>query len=59
MTESTYQTAKVAKLLILLESGKGAQFKGKTIEEIVLDDDELCDEVEDNQQACESGNNFK
>lgn len=41
MTENTYQTAKVAKLLLLLESGKDAEFKGKSIDEIVFDHDDL------------------
>lgn len=35
---------------MLLESGKGAEFKGKTLNEITLDNDFLDDEVEDGQQ---------
>ncbi|KAJ8929584.1 hypothetical protein NQ314_017691 [Rhamnusium bicolor] len=50
LTESTYQTAKVAKILLLLESGRGAEFKGKALNEITLDNDFLDDEVEDSQQ---------
>ncbi|KAJ8943084.1 hypothetical protein NQ314_009833 [Rhamnusium bicolor] len=48
--KSTYQTAKVAKILLLLESGRGAEFKGKALNEITLDNDFLDDEVEDSQQ---------
>lgn len=39
MPQDIYQTAKVAKILLLLEKGKGEQFKGKTLSEIELEQD--------------------
>ncbi|KAJ8959479.1 hypothetical protein NQ318_022176 [Aromia moschata] len=39
LPQDIYQTAKVAKVLILLEKGKGNEFKGKTLEEINLEND--------------------
>lgn len=37
MPQDIYQTAKVAKILLLLEKGKGKQFKGKNLSDIELD----------------------
>lgn len=39
MPQDIYQTGKVAKVLLLLEKGKGHQFHGKNINEIELKDD--------------------
>lgn len=39
LPQDIYQTAKVAKVLMLLEKGKGREFKGKSLEEIHLDND--------------------
>ncbi|KAL1516177.1 hypothetical protein ABEB36_000096 [Hypothenemus hampei] len=39
LPQDIYQTAKVAKILLLLEKGRGHQFKGKNLEEIELDKD--------------------
>ncbi|KAJ8954333.1 hypothetical protein NQ317_000398 [Molorchus minor] len=46
LTEDVYQTAKVAKVLLLLNGGKGNEFKGKSLNDIevthdVLDTDEI------------------
>lgn len=47
LTEDVYQTAKVAKVLLLLNVGKGSEFKGKSLEEIEVTDDVLeCDDEE-------------
>lgn len=53
LTESTYQTAKVAKILLLLERGKGAEFKGKTLNEINVDNAFLEEEEEEVGQPSE------
>lgn len=39
MPQDIYQTAKVAKVLLLLEKGKGKEFQGKTLNEIDLNED--------------------
>ncbi|KYB25128.1 hypothetical protein TcasGA2_TC031343 [Tribolium castaneum] len=39
LPQDIYQTAKVAKILLLLEKGKGEQFKGKSLNEIELERD--------------------
>lgn len=38
LTENTYQTAKVAKVLLLLNAGKGDEFKGKCLADIDIED---------------------
>lgn len=42
LTEDVYQTAKVAKVLLLLNEGKGNEFKGKSLSEIEVMGD-TCD----------------
>lgn len=37
-----YHTVKVAKVLLLLEKGKGNQFKGENLEDIESDSDIYC-----------------
>lgn len=39
LPQDIYQTAKVAKILLLLEKGKGEQFKGKSLNSIELQQD--------------------
>lgn len=39
LPQDLYQTAKVVKVLLLLEKGKGKEFRGKNLEEINLDQD--------------------
>ncbi|KAJ8945785.1 hypothetical protein NQ314_009054 [Rhamnusium bicolor] len=39
LPQDIYQTAKVAKVLLLLEKGKGKEFRGKNLSEIELDKD--------------------
>ncbi|KAG5875204.1 hypothetical protein JTB14_016982 [Gonioctena quinquepunctata] len=58
LTDNTYQTAKVAKILMLLESGKGAKLKGKSLNDINFDDGELINEelVDCNYSSLASGN---
>lgn len=41
MPEDVYQTAKVAKILMLLNEGKGEEFKGKSLAEIEISEDLL------------------
>lgn len=51
LTDDVYQTAKVAKVLLLLNAGKGAELKGKHLEDINVNDDELfCEDI--NQSTC-------
>ncbi|XP_044765145.1 uncharacterized protein LOC123321547 [Coccinella septempunctata] len=52
MSEDVYQTAKVAKVLLLLNDGKGKEFKGKSLAEIDIADDllELEQEEEDKEE---------
>ncbi|CAG4942894.1 unnamed protein product [Parnassius apollo] len=51
LPDDVYQTAKISKLLILMEDGKADAFKRKTLEEIDLDmNEELDEEVLDNDQ---------
>lgn len=42
MPEDIYQTAKVAKVLLLLNAGKGDEFKGKKLDQIQLEENEFC-----------------
>ncbi|XP_050517458.1 uncharacterized protein LOC126892068 [Diabrotica virgifera virgifera] len=47
LPQDLYQTAKVAKLLIAVNSGQVAKYKGKSLDEITLSDNEsLLDETE-------------
>ncbi|KAF5277332.1 hypothetical protein FQR65_LT15994 [Abscondita terminalis] len=39
LPDSIYQTAKMSKLLVLMEKGKAGQFKGKSLDDIDLNDD--------------------
>ncbi|XP_074027761.1 uncharacterized protein isoform X1 [Leptinotarsa decemlineata] len=39
LPQDIYQTAKVAKILLLLEKGKGKEFKGRSLNDIELDSD--------------------
>ncbi|KAJ0172348.1 hypothetical protein K1T71_012321 [Dendrolimus kikuchii] len=51
LPDDVYQTAKISKLLILMEDGKADAYKGKSLEEIDLDmNEELDEEVLDNNQ---------
>ncbi|KAG5889028.1 hypothetical protein JTB14_009433 [Gonioctena quinquepunctata] len=36
LPDDVYQTAKISKLLLLMEKGEASQFKGKTLDEINL-----------------------
>lgn len=38
MPQDIYQTAKVSKILLAINSGKGHQYKGKTLDEIDVSD---------------------
>ncbi|XP_023312017.1 uncharacterized protein LOC108915376 [Anoplophora glabripennis] len=56
LTDDVYQTAKVAKVLLLLNVGKGSEFKGKSLEEIEVANDVLeCDEEKTTKDE-ETGN---
>ncbi|KAL3272061.1 hypothetical protein HHI36_022522 [Cryptolaemus montrouzieri] len=48
LPQDIHQTAKVAKILILLEKGKGHRFKGKSLDEIELDE-ELTSDSDDEE----------
>ncbi|XP_030765271.1 uncharacterized protein LOC115889423 [Sitophilus oryzae] len=48
LPEDVYQTAKVAKVLLLMNAGKGVQFKGKKLADIELTENEYFDDDEVN-----------
>ncbi|KAJ8941089.1 hypothetical protein NQ314_010494 [Rhamnusium bicolor] len=52
LPQDIYQTAKVVKVLLLLEKGKGKEFHGKNLEEINLDKDYY-----DSDVSCEEDKN--
>ena len=52
LSDDIYQTAKVAKVLLLLNAGKGAEFKGKSLKDIEVADDEM--EVEAEESECQT-----
>ncbi|XP_038063255.1 uncharacterized protein LOC119733959 isoform X4 [Patiria miniata] len=54
LPESTLQTAKIAKLLMLLEKGQVDQVAGKTLDEIEVNLDEDCSEDEEQSSQAES-----
>ncbi|XP_074034465.1 uncharacterized protein isoform X2 [Leptinotarsa decemlineata] len=58
LPQDVFQTAKIAKLLLMMDKGEGADFKGKTLEEIDIHLDNL---EEENCPKIESdiGNDFK
>lgn len=43
LSEDLYQTAKVAKVLLLLNAGKGKEFKGKSLKDVQITEDEIFD----------------
>ncbi|KAL1487853.1 hypothetical protein ABEB36_015503 [Hypothenemus hampei] len=47
LSQDIYQTAKVSKLLLAINSGKGHKYKGKTLDDIEISDD-LCTDDEQN-----------
>lgn len=62
LPDDIYQTAKISKLLLLMENGRAAQFKGKNLDEIDIDleenlmeccDTEKVEEAEQEEQQCE------
>lgn len=48
LPDDVYQTAKIAKILILMENGKAANFKGKSLDEIEVNMDENLFETTEN-----------
>ncbi|KAH0998598.1 hypothetical protein HUJ04_005429 [Dendroctonus ponderosae] len=42
LPQDVYQTAKVSKLLMAINNGNAGKFKGKSLDEITLSDDEAC-----------------
>ncbi|KAK4886735.1 hypothetical protein RN001_003006 [Aquatica leii] len=53
LPNDVYQTAKIAKLLVLMESGKAGSYKGKSLDEIEIDMEEevVEDESDDGRQT--------
>lgn len=49
LPQDVFQTAKVAKVLLLLEKGKEAEFKGKLLEDIELDNEIYCSSDEEEE----------
>jgi hypothetical protein len=57
LPDDVYQTAKISKLLLLMEKGEAAQFKGKTLDEINIDLDievDPCENEENNLEESEA-----
>lgn len=50
LPQDIYQTAKVAKVLLLLEKGRGKEFRGKTLNEIEFENDNYSSESETEQE---------
>ncbi|CAH0550878.1 unnamed protein product [Brassicogethes aeneus] len=49
LPDDVHQTAKISKLLLLLEGGNLGKYKGKTLDQIDLNmDDDICDQNENN-----------
>lgn len=46
LSESTFQVAKVSKLLLLMEKGRGQEFRGKSLDGININVDSLVSDVE-------------
>ncbi|CAH0563179.1 unnamed protein product [Brassicogethes aeneus] len=50
LPDDIYQTAKIAKLLVLMENGKAGQYKGKSLDEIEMDMEEEVNEDESDDE---------
>lgn len=50
LPQDMYQTAKVAKILLLLEQGKGEKFKGKNLNEIEIENEIYYSSESDNDE---------
>lgn len=46
LPDDVYQTAKITKVLLLMEKGSASQFKGKSTDEIDIDMESNCEESE-------------
>lgn len=57
LTEDIYQTAKVAKVLLLLNAGKGTDLKGKSLSEIEVMDDLIEYGLEGDNDSSDNGTN--
>ncbi|XP_040904428.1 uncharacterized protein LOC121198075 [Toxotes jaculatrix] len=55
LPEGTLQLAKVSKVLMALEKGRLAEFKGKTLDDISIDPEENVHLDSDTEDVCESG----
>lgn len=55
LPDDVFQTAKITKILLMMEKGKGQEYKGKTLEEINVDLEDDCESEdsagEDNDEA--------
>lgn len=49
LSESTFQVAKVSKLLLMMEKGQGHEFRGKNLDEIEINIDSLMTDDEKNE----------
>lgn len=59
LTDDTYQTAKVAKVLLLLNAGKGNEFKGKSLNEIEVSQDVIDFDEKDEDENMQQNKLFK
>lgn len=47
LSESTFQVAKVSKLLLMMEKGQGQEYRGKSLDEIDINMDSLVTDIEE------------
>lgn len=47
LSESTFQVAKVSKLLLMMEKGQGQEYRGKSLDEIDINIDSLVTDIEE------------
>ncbi|XP_044590316.1 uncharacterized protein LOC123268918 [Cotesia glomerata] len=63
LPQDIYQTAKVSKLLILMDQGGGEQYKGKSLSEIEINpetEEAVCDESDDDDEVIrDTGNSVE
>lgn len=61
LPQDVFQTAKVSKILMAINNGKGAQYKGKSLDEIEFSDDVGSDDsdFEDSKQNTSAGLTLK
>lgn len=57
LSESTFQVAKVSKLLLMMEKGQGQEFRGKTLDEININVNSLVSDEDNNDSPDDTEGN--